>query len=213
MSGVGRLLPRIMCLQQGIIDMNRNGNSAIVFSYVCNGKKIKELFSSTLDRIPITVRCVSSIIVVLGVKFAYCLRRTKKKKNYGENRRSPTTVPCFASWDTLTFNFNCSLHSARKTSLLYIFQRSMQANKNINLWYEKAPIYRLSRDKAPKTQQICHYRHARKTRELFLLFNTGADFSLHNNFANSGSFAKVSVPVHIYNSLTKCISKTSILFW
>ena len=86
-----------MCLQQGIIDMNRNGNSAIVFSYVCNGKKIKELFSSTLDRIPITVRCVSSIIVVLGVKFAYCLRRTKKKKNYGENRRSPTTVPCFAS--------------------------------------------------------------------------------------------------------------------
>ena len=43
---------------QGIIDMNRNGNSAIFFSYVCNGKKIKELFTSTLDRIPISVRCV-----------------------------------------------------------------------------------------------------------------------------------------------------------
>ena len=40
----------------------------------------------------------------------------------------------------------------------------------------------------------------RKTSELFLLFNTGVDFSLRNNFANSGSFAKVSVPVHIYNS-------------
>ena len=40
-----------------------------------------------------------------------------------------------------------------------------------------------------------------KTSELFLLFNTGADFSLRNNFANSGSCAKVSVPVHIYNSL------------
>ena len=59
----------------------------------------------------------------------------------------------------------------------------------------------LSRSKAPKTQQICHYRHARKTSELFSLFNTGADFSLRNNFANSGSFAKVYVPVHIYNSL------------
>ena len=35
----------------------------------------------------------------------------------------------------------------------------------------------------------------------FLLFNTGSDFSLHNNFANSGFCAKVSVPVHIYNSL------------
>ena len=29
----------------------------------------------------------------------------------------------------------------------------------------------------------------------------GVNFSLHNNFANSGSFAKVSIPVHIYNSL------------
>ena len=59
----------------------------------------------------------------------------------------------------------------------------------------------VSRSKAPKTQQIRHYRHTRKTSELFLLFNTGVDFSLRNNFANSGSFAKVSVPVHIYNSL------------
>ena len=40
-----------------------------------------------------------------------------------------------------------------------------------------------------------------KTSELFLLLNTGADFSLRNNFTNSGSCAKVSVPVHIYNSL------------
>ena len=31
--------------------------------------------------------------------------------------------------------------------------------------------------------------------------STGVDFSLRNDFANSGSFAKVSVPVHIYNSL------------
>ena len=27
------------------------------------------------------------------------------------------------------------------------------------------------------------------------------DFSFRNNFANAGSFAKVFVPVHIYNSL------------
>ena len=58
---------------QGIIDMNRNGNSANFFSYVCNGKKIKELFASTLDRIPLSVRCVSFIIVVLNAKFALLL--------------------------------------------------------------------------------------------------------------------------------------------
>ena len=77
----------------------------------------------------------------------------------------------------------------------------MQANRNKHLCHEKAPIYRLSHSKAPKTQQICHYKHTRKTSELFLLFNTRVDFSLRN-FAKSGSLAKVSVPVHNYNFLT-----------
>ena len=68
---------------------------------------------------------------------------------------------------------------------------------------KKAPIYKLSRSKAPKTKQICHYKHARKPVNCFLLSNAGVDFSLRNNFANSGSFAKVSVSVHIYSSLHK----------
>ena len=55
---------------QGIINMNRNGNAAIFFSYACNGKKIKELFASTLNEIPICVKCVSSLMVVLNAKFA-----------------------------------------------------------------------------------------------------------------------------------------------
>ena len=50
--------------------MNRNGNSANFFSYVCNDKKINELFASTLNKILISVRCVSSMIVVLNAKFA-----------------------------------------------------------------------------------------------------------------------------------------------
>ena len=59
-----------MSLQQGIIIMNRNGNSADFFSYVCNGKNIKELFASTLNAITASVGCVSSMIVVLNVKSA-----------------------------------------------------------------------------------------------------------------------------------------------
>ena len=53
--------------------MNKNGNSAIFFSYVCNSKKFKELFASTLNRIPASVRCVYSMIVVLNAKFARLL--------------------------------------------------------------------------------------------------------------------------------------------
>ena len=59
--------------------MNRNGNSANSFSYVCNGKNIIELFAYTLDRKPISVRCVSSMTVVLNARFAYYLRHTQIK--------------------------------------------------------------------------------------------------------------------------------------
>ena len=67
-------------MQQGIINMNRNGNSAIFFSYVCNGKKIQELFVSTLNGIPASVRCVSCMIVVLNVEFARLLVAHANKK-------------------------------------------------------------------------------------------------------------------------------------
>ena len=75
--------------------MNRNGNSANFFSYVCNDKKIKELFASTLDGIPIIpVRSVSSMIVVLNAKLTRLIAAHANKK---EKRRSPTRVPFFAS--------------------------------------------------------------------------------------------------------------------
>ena len=48
--------------------MNRNGHSANFFSYVCNCKKIKELFASTLNGITASVRYVTSIIVVLNAE-------------------------------------------------------------------------------------------------------------------------------------------------
>ena len=54
---------------QGIINMN----SANFCSYFCNGKIIKELFASTINRITASVRCVSSMIVVLNAKFARLL--------------------------------------------------------------------------------------------------------------------------------------------
>ena len=133
------------------------------------------------------------------------------RKKDSENRRNPTRVP-FLLAEThkhLTSIVVLTVHA--KTSLLCTFQRSMQANRNINLWQEKSPVYRLSRSKAPKTQKICHYRHMRNNNELFLLFNTVVDFSLRNNFANSGSCAKVSVPFHIYNSLFYCKRTSSIV--
>ena len=64
----------------------------------------------------------------------------------------------------------------------------------------------LSRNKAPKHSKFAITNIREKPVDFFLLPNTGGDFSLRNNFANSGSLAKVSVPVHNYNSLVihKC---------
>ena len=82
---------------QETIDMNRNGNSATFFSYVCNNKKIKELFAYYL--LPIAyylLVLVSSNIFVLNANFARLLAAPGNKKA-GEKRRNPKRVPCFAS--------------------------------------------------------------------------------------------------------------------
>ena len=55
-----------------------------IFSRMFVMAKNKELFASTLDRIPISVRCVSSMIIVLNAKVALLLAAHAKKK-YGEN--------------------------------------------------------------------------------------------------------------------------------
>ena len=65
--------------------MNRNRNSANFFSYVCNSKKIKALFASTLNGIPASVKSVFSMTVVLNAK------------QDSQKRRSPAGVSCFAS--------------------------------------------------------------------------------------------------------------------
>ena len=76
--------------------MNRNGNSANVFSYVCIGKKTKELFASTLNEITASVRCVSSIIVVLNAKLTRLIAAHANKKD-SEKRKSLKRVTFFAS--------------------------------------------------------------------------------------------------------------------
>ena len=72
---------------QGIINMNRNGK-ANSFLYVCNGKKSKELFASTLNGITASVRCVSSMIVILSAKFVRLfVARVNKKTVRNEEVR------------------------------------------------------------------------------------------------------------------------------
>ena len=55
--------------------------------YVCNGKKNKDLFASTLNGITASVRCVSSIIVVLSAKLTRLIAAHANKKDSGETEK------------------------------------------------------------------------------------------------------------------------------
>ena len=78
------------CIAQGIIDCK--GTETLV----CNGKKIRKLFVSTLNGITVSVRCVSFMVVVLDAKLIRLIAAHANKKD-GEKRRNPTRVPFFAS--------------------------------------------------------------------------------------------------------------------
>ena len=94
---------------------------------------IKELFASALNGITASVRCVSSMIVVLNAKLTRLIAAHANNTD-GEKRRSPTKVPFLLvkTHKRLTSIEVLTLHA--KTSLFYTFQRSMRANRNIYLW-------------------------------------------------------------------------------
>ena len=68
------------------------------------------------------------------------------------------------------------------TSLLYIVQ-------------QKAPIYMLSRSKAPKTQQVEHCQQPKKNEGFSSRHQLVRHISTHKIFAYSGFFSKVAVSV------------------
>ena len=59
---------------------------------------------------------------------------------------------------------------------------------------DKAPMYKSSRSKAPKTANLL-LQTCEKNQWLFWLRSIGVGFSSRNNFFNLDSFAKVSISV------------------
>ena len=97
-----------MCTNQGIIDWTGTETQQISSRMFVIEKVLKSFFTSTLNKIAASVRCVSSTPVVLNVKFSISCGRQKEDD---EKRRNPKKVT-FSRGGTLTLNF-CS-------NLLYI---------------------------------------------------------------------------------------------
>ena len=86
-----------------------------------------ELLASILNAITASVRCVSSMIVILNAKLARLVAAHANKKD-DEKRKSPTRVPFLL---VETHRRLTSIAVLIETSLSYSFQ---QSNRNINLW-------------------------------------------------------------------------------
>ena len=80
-----------------------------------------------LNGIPASVKCVSSMIVVLNAKFARLIAATVRN----EEAQQECRVLLVKTQRRSTCIAVLTVHA--KTNLLYTFQRSMQANRNINL--------------------------------------------------------------------------------
>ena len=133
--------------------------------------------------------------------------RCTQTKNHSENRKSPKRVTFLLVEKIKHLTSIAVLTVHAKTSLLYTFQQSMKVDRNTNLFTHLQVIPQ------PSTKNTANFplQTYEKNQWTFLLFNTGVDFSLRSNFANSGYFAKASVPVHIYDSLKKLAFSGSCL--
>ena len=60
---------------------------------------------------------------------------------------------------------------------------------------KRHPFTSYSTEKHPKHSKFAITDMREKPAFVFLVYDTGVDFSARNNFSNSGSFAKVSIPV------------------
>ena len=95
--------------------------------------KNKELFASTLNGITASVRCVSFIIVILNAKLTQLIAAAQTNPAM-RNGKIPKRVPFFTSQTHEHLTSIAVLNVHTKTGLLCTFQRSMRANRNINLW-------------------------------------------------------------------------------
>ena len=110
-------------------------------------KKIKELFASTLNGITASVKCVSSIIAVLNARFTRLIAAHVNKKSRQECR-------FFLVETHKHLTFIAVLTVQAKTSLLYTFQRSMQANRNIIYGRKNHPFTGYPAVKHPKHSKL-----------------------------------------------------------
>ena len=131
---------------------------------------------------------MSSALVVLNARLPGWLRCTQTKDDGVEWINTKT-----AKWTQALYSCRSLGYAGGNKSI--IFFNNLCKLIEIYIYVRtKHPFTSYPAEKHPK-QQTCGYRHTTKTSGLFYWHRTGADYSSHNNFANLGSFAKVSIPV------------------
>ena len=155
-------------LNRGIHRFCSNGNSANLF-FVCLSGKIfwRVVYPYLKWNGVLCVLCTSSsrrYIEPLVVMHASRIKRRWTNK--------PEEVDTVSEVKHRHGNSVASLECARvNKSIIYTIMRKENVQRKM---YKRArKMYKLSCSKATKTQEICHYRHARKTSGLFFIVQHG----------------------------------------
>ena len=182
-----------MCIQTRNYSFYRNGNLADFFSYVFNGKKIKELFPPTGNKIAASVRCLSFRPVVLNARLANYLRRTQTKED-GEKRKNPKKVMLFPRRETQTSNSCRSFDYARDNKSIICFN---DLCKLTEIYISARKKHLFTSYPAAKHQNAANLglQTYEKNQWTFLWHHAVVNCIASNNLSNLGSFARVLVPV------------------
>ena len=161
-----------------------------IFFHVCNSKKLKEL-PPTWNEIAASIRCESSTPVVPNARKVAELANKRRRWKMKKLENSDTFF-----WSGIqTLNSCCSLGYAPGNKSIIFFNDLFKPIEIYDYARKKSPFTSYSAAKHPKHSKFAITDMREKPVDLFFSHDTGVDFSSRNNFANSGSFAKVSFPV------------------
>ena len=147
---------------QGIVYLNRNRNSATFLSYVCNAKKIKELFYPTLHGITASVSFVSLLLVVLDARQPANGKRRLHSNKHGHCRVFPKVSHCYLS-PFAVFTMQSVVCLTGLLSILLIYASQQKHTSMLG----KGTRLQVIPQQSPQTPQTCGYRHMTKTSGLF----------------------------------------------
>ena len=136
--------------------------------------------------------CLSSTLVAINARLPGWLQCSTGKQKLTEKRINPNTVALFPKWNTNTINFCHSFDCARGKESIIFFNDLCKPIETISMLGKSTHLQFIPQQSTQSTANL-PLQTCEKNQQIFLLYDTGVDFSSRNNFANLVPLQKLSV--------------------